>query len=493
MTNLLILPILIPLLTAILLMFLGKWIGAQKWISLFSTGGSVFTAVILLNTVYNEGIQTVNVGSWEAPFGITLVSDPLSALLVLTTSIITFLVLVYSFKSIGESREKFYYYPIIQFLLVGINGAFTTGDIFNLFVFFEVMLMSSYVLLVLGGTQIQLRESIKYILVNVISSALFVVAVAYLYSVVGTLNMAHISQRITELNQPGIITVIAMLFLIVFGLKGAIFPLYFWLPGSYFAPPIPVLALFGALLTKVGVYSILRTFTLFFHIDTNFTHTLLLWLAIATIIAGIIGAIAYWDVKKIIIYNVIIAVGVIVLGIAVNTETSLQGSVYYLLHDMLVKAALFLLIGVMVTISGTSNLRQMGGMIKQYPLLAWSFFVATLCLAGIPPFSGFVGKLLIIRGAMEAEHYVAAGVVLLSSLFVLYSVMKIFINGFWGEPKEYEVKKETNIPYLWAPGAVLVLLAVLYGLSADFLRPLMIQATDVLIDPKIYIQAVLKE
>ncbi|MEI5907796.1 Na+/H+ antiporter subunit D [Bacillus spongiae] len=493
MTNLLILPILIPLLTAISLMFFRKWVGVQKWISLLSTLGTVIASIILLNTVYTEGIQTVNLGSWTAPFGITLVSDPISALLVTTTSIITLLVLVYSFKSIGESREKFYFYPVVQFLLVGVVGAFTTGDIFNLFVFFEVMLMASYVLLVLGGTQIQLRESIKYILVNVISSALFVVAVAYLYSVVGTLNMAQIGERIAAINQPGIITVIAVLFLIVFGLKGAIFPLYYWLPGSYFAPPIPVLALFGALLTKVGVYSILRTYTLFFNLDTEFTHTLLMGLALLTILVGIVGAIAYWDVKKIIIYNIIIAVGVILFGVSVNNEFSLQGSVYYLIHDMLIKASLFLLIGVMIKISGTSNLRQMGGMLKHFPLLGWTFFIATLSLAGIPPFSGFVGKLLIIKGALIAEHYIGAGIILLSSLFVLYSVMKIFMNGFWGEPQECKVENKTTVHYLWAPGAILVLLAVVYGFSADYIRPIMIQATDVLMDPQIYIQAVLKE
>ncbi|MEW8987748.1 MAG: proton-conducting transporter membrane subunit, partial [Bacillus sp. (in: firmicutes)] len=267
MINFLILPILVPILTGILLLFLPRHIYLQRWISAISTFGTVMVAASLVQKVYQDGIQTLDVSSWEAPFGITLVSDMLSATLVLTTSIIAFLCILYSCFSIGEARERFYYYPIVQFLVVGVNGAFTTGDIFNLFVFFEVMLMSSYVLLVHGGTKIQLRESIKYILVNVISSALFVITVAYLYSVVGSLNMAHISERISEVEQNGILTVIAILFLIVFGLKGAIFPLYFWLPGSYYAPPTPIMALFGALLTKVGVYSIMRTYSLFFYHD----------------------------------------------------------------------------------------------------------------------------------------------------------------------------------------------------------------------------------
>ncbi|WP_456273498.1 Na+/H+ antiporter subunit D [Bacillus sp. AK031] len=493
MINLPILPILIPLFTAIILMFFGKSITLQKWIGAIATVGTIAASIILVNVVHTEGIQTVDLGSWQAPFGITMVSDMLSALLVTTSSIITFFVLLYSFRSIGRDRERFYFYPVVQFLLVGVNGAFTTGDIFNLFVFFEVMLMSSYVLLVLGGTKVQLRESIKYILVNIISSALFVVMVAYLYSVIGSLNMADISVKIAEFDQPGILTVIAVMFLVVYGLKGAIFPLYFWLPGSYYAPPTPVLALFGALLTKVGVYSIIRTYTLFFYHDTGYTHTILAWLAILTIVVGCIGAIAYWDVKKILIYNIIIAVGVILFGVSVMSPESLEGSVYYLIHDMIIKAALFLLVGVMIAITGTSNLRKMGGLIKDYPWLGWTFLIATLTLAGIPPFSGFIGKVLLVRGSFAAEAYIGGGLILLSSLFVLYSVIKIFLNGVWGVPKEYDGRNKQNAFYLWGSAVFLVILAVSYGVGAEAVRPLISQASEALSDPGIYIQAVLKE
>ncbi|KAB7706960.1 Na+/H+ antiporter subunit D [Bacillus aerolatus] len=493
MINLLILPLLIPLVTATVLIFLTKSVGAQRVISVISTIGTLAASIVLLLTVKNEGIQTINVSSWEAPFGITLVSDMLSALLVTTTSLITLCVILYSFRSIGASRERFYYYSVIQFLLVGVNGAFTTGDIFNMFVFFEVMLMASYVLIVIGGTKIQLRESIKYILVNVISSALFVIAVALLYSVVGSLNMADISQRIAEIGQLPILTVIAVLFLIVFGLKGAIFPLYFWLPGSYYAPPVPVLALFGSLLTKVGVYSILRSYSLFFYHDQAFTHELLGILAIITVIIGGIGAIAYWDVKKIIIYNIIVAVGVLVYGISVATEESYKGMVFYTIHDMIIKAALFLLIGVMIKITGTSDLRKMGGLMKKYPLLGWTFLIAAFALAGIPPLSGFVGKLLIVRGGFAEGEYVSSLIVLLSSLVVLYSVIKIFMNGFWKAPKEYPGEDSQPVTFLWVPGAILVLTSILYGVGAEVMYPIISQATDALVNPTIYIDAVLKE
>lgn len=493
MINFLILPILIPFFTGIMLIFFVKNVPVQRWLSCISAFINVVVSTLLVQKVHINGIQTLDVSSWQAPFGITLVSDMLSALLVLTTSLIAFATVLYSFRSVGIEREKYYYYAALNFLLVGVIGAFTTGDIFNLFVFFEALLMSSYVLLVIGGTKIQLRETIKYILVNVISSALFVIAVGYLYSVVGTLNMAHISVRIGEIGQSGIITVIAVLFLIVFGIKGAIFPLYFWLPGSYYAPPAPVMALFGALLTKVGVYSIMRTYTLFFVTDTGYTHSLLSILAILTVIVGVIGAIAFNDLKKIIIYNIVVAVGVILFGAAVMTPESLTGSVFYLIHDMMIKAALFFLIGIMIAITGTSDLRKMSGLIKRYPGLGWTFFIAALALAGIPPLSGFIGKLFIVQGGIEGKYYWGSGIILLSSLLVLFSIMKIFIHSFWGKPQDFANEDKVPVRKLLIAPVLLVICSALYGLGSEFVFPYISQAAETLANPNIYIEAVLKE
>ncbi|WP_409288103.1 Na+/H+ antiporter subunit D [Peribacillus sp. SCS-37] len=490
MTNLVILPILIPLFISIILIFFPKNIPWQRGVSLAGSIMTMIAAILLTYQVYSNGIQTMDLSGWEAPFGITLVSDMLSAILVLTTSIIGLACLVYSFSTIGEAREKFYYYPIFSFLIVGVNGAFSTGDIFNLFVFFEVMLMSSYVLLVLGGSRIQLRESIKYILVNIISSALFVIAVAYLYSVVGTLNMAHISERISEIGQPGILTVIGVLFLIVFGLKGGIFPLYVWMPGSYSAPPSAVLALFGALLTKVGVYSILRTYSLFFSHDGGFTSSLLQVLALLTLAGGAIGAFGYSDLKKIIIYNIIAAVGLILFGVSIGTGAGYEGALFYLVHDMIIKAALFLQIGLMIKITGTSDLGKIRGLIHKYPFLGWSFFIAALALAGIPPLSGFPGKAMIVGAGFAEGHYIGSALVLFTSLLVLYSVMKIFIRGFWGEEKDYSGSKPPV--WLYTAPALLTALAVLYGVGAEPVYQLISKAAGPLADPSVYINAVLK-
>lgn len=491
MINLLILPIIIPLVTAVILIFFANKIAIQRWISVISMIGTFITSLILIHKIHQSGIQTLDLSNWPAPFGITLVSDMLSALLVATGSFIALCCILYSFGTIGKEREKYYYYSIVQFLMVGVNGAFTTGDIFNMFVFFEVMLMSSYALIVIGGTKIQLRESIKYLLVNITSSALFVIAVAYLYSVVGTLNMAHISERIAEVNQPGILSVIAVLFLIVFGLKGGIFPLFFWLPGSYYAPPVPILALFGALLTKVGVYSILRTYTLFFYHDQGFTHTLLIVLSLITVVLGAIAAIAYKDIKKIIIYNIIIAIGVITYGIGVMNADALSGSVFYLIHDMLIKAALFMIAGVIIIITGTGNYQKFSGLIRHYPLLSWTFFISILALAGIPPLSGFVGKILIAKGGFEANDVIGALIILFSSLAVLYSLMRVFINSFWGESKSGQINTNASIGKLMVPIILLMIVSICYGVFSEYVNVYITQAVEVLINPSIYIDAVL--
>ncbi|MCY8231601.1 Na+/H+ antiporter subunit D [Priestia endophytica] len=493
MSNYVIWPLLIPLITGIILMFFSRNVTVARTISIVSSLVTTGFSVLLVHLVKTHGILTHELGGWKPPFGIVLVADMFSALLVLTTSIVSLCCILFAFRSIGIERERFYFYSFVQFMIVGVTGAFLTGDIFNLFVFFEVMLMSSYVLISLGGTKLQLRESLKYILVNIVSSALFVIAVGFLYSVTGTLNMADLSVKVAEVGQPGIITAIALLLFVVFAIKGALFPLYFWLPGSYKAPPPVVTALFGALLTKVGVYAIFRVFTLIFYHDQAFTHTIIGYVSLLTIVAGCIGAIAYWDIEKIIIYNIIIAVGVIVYGVTLTTETGIAGALYYLIHDMIIKAALFLLAGAMITITGTASAKKMGGLIKRHPFLGWMFFVAVISLAGIPPLSGFIGKFLLVEGAAQSHSYLFMGILLISSLVVLYSVIKIFIHAFWREPKLTEKEEKGTTKGMLLPIVILLALSVGLGVGAEFVSPYIFEAAKTLMDPSIYIDAVLKE
>ena len=397
----------------------------------FSTIAIFIVALFLINQIKIKGIQTLQLGGWEAPFGISMVADMFSSILILVTSIVAFCCLLYAFPSIGKEREAYYFYPLFLFLIAGVNGSFLTGDVFNLFVCFEVMLVSSYVLISLGGTKIQLRESIKYILINILSSFLFLVAIAFLYAMTGTLNFAHLSIRVAEVGQEGLMTAVAILFLVVFSLKAGLF-LFFWLPGSYSAPPTVISAIFAALLTKVGIYAIMRIFTLVFYHDPAVIHLLIGILAALTMLLGAIGAVAYGDIKRILTYNVIVGVGFILAGVASFTTEGMTGSIYYLIHDMIVKALIFLLGGTIIHLTGTSKLKEMSGLIRLHPQLGWMFFIAALSLSGIPPLSGFLGKIFITEGTFETGYFWLGGIGLITSLMVLYSIMKIFMNCFWG-------------------------------------------------------------
>ncbi|ANF95901.1 Na+/H+ antiporter subunit D [Paenibacillus bovis] len=522
--NLLIFPLLIPLVAAVIQIFCRNHMVVQRIVGAIAVLANIGIAVWLVATVKMHGIQLLPMGGWAAPYGIVFVADMFAALLVLTTSILGAVCLFYAFASIGEEREKYHFYPFFQFLLVGVYGSFLTGDLFNLFVCFEVMLISSYALIVLGGTRIQLRETLKYILINIISSSFFVASLAYLYGSTGTLNMAHLSQRVAEVGQTGILSVIAFLFLIVFSLKAGMF-LFFWLPGSYAAPPSVITAIFAGLLTKVGLYAILRTFTLIFYHDTGFLYTLIGWMGIATMILGVIGAVAYRDVNKILVYNVVAGVGLIGFGLATANTAGIEGAIFYMLHDMILKALLFLLAGIMIGAAGTSKLTQMSGLIKRIPATGWMLFVAGLALAGVPPLSGFAGKLLIVQGGMERGWYAMTLISLAASLLMLYSIMRIFMLGFWGkdrpladERKElsddiyHEWASEEGHPdllpddrehlldYRWSmfhpkrlvgAASVLFVLVIVIGLGSGWVYTYVAEAASVLSDPSVYIQAVL--
>ncbi|WHY21795.1 Na+/H+ antiporter subunit D [Paenibacillus sp. G2S3] len=492
MNNLLVLPLLIPAFTAVILIFLKERVDLQRIISAVSVFLNILVAGIIVYQVSTKGIQTLYMGGWLPPYGIVFVADMFAALLVLVGAIVGAACLFFSFASIGEERERFYYYPFFHFLLTGVFGSFLTGDLFNLFVCFEVLLVASYALIVLGGSKGQLRETLKYVLVNVISSSLFVATLAYLYAATGTLNMAHLSMRVAEAGQGGVMNVIAVLLLIVFSIKAGLL-LFFWLPDSYSAPPVAVRALFGALLTKVGLYAITRTFTLIFIQEPGLTHSLIAWMAGATMILGAIGALAYNDLGRIFNYNIIISVGFIAFGISVATQDSLNGVVFYLMHDMVAKALLYFLGGMIISASGTDRLKEMGGLIRRYPWTGWMFFVLTLALVGVPPLSGFAGKVMMVRSGFGQNHVALALIALASSFIVLYSLIKVFQQVFWGGEKREEQVKPLHYKAMMAPAAVLFAIVILMGVGAETVNGYVSQAGAVLADPALYINAVMKE
>lgn len=492
-TNLAVLPIVIPLLAAIIASFFPKKLRVVRIFTQVMMVINVLVTAGALWYVQQNGTVVLEAGDWMAPFGIVLVADMLSISLVLTTNIIGVACAFYAPKSLSQKQEEFYFYTFFFLLITGVSGAFITGDLFNLFVFFEVLLMASYGLIVLGGEKIQLRESIKYVLINLFSSMLFVTTVAFLYSVVGTVNMAQIAERVGEVEQKGILTTIGMLLFFVFATKAALFPLYYWLPKSYIVPNPVVSALFGALLTKVGIYSIIRVFTLIFVYETSFTHDLFIWIAGLSLIFGVIGALSTNNIKLIIAYNIIPAIGFILIGIGVFNETGFSGSVFYLVHDMIIKAALFLLVGAVAYLAGTSDLRKIHGFIHYYPGLGWMFFIACFILAGIPPFSGFIGKLLLLKGAFEEGEIAIAIIGLGSSLLILLSVMRIFIRGFWGE-KDPNIRPNRRVARGFVfPVALLLFFNVLLGVGAEWFYPSIESIGEYLMNPEIYMDTVLKE
>lgn len=490
MNNIVVMPMIIPLLTGVILVFLRSHVKVQRVLSLIATLGTAGVSLYMLNLIQIDGILSLDFGGWLPPYGILFVADSFSVLLVLTTAIVSSIILLYAFSSIGAARENMFFYSFVLFLIAGVNGSFLTGDLFNLFVCFEVMLLASYVLITLGGRKIQLVESIKYVSINVLSSWFFLLGIAYLYGTVGTLNMAHLSERIAEVGQGPLLTVISLIFLIVFSLKSGLL-LYFWLPGSYSSPPTAIAALFGALLTKVGIYAMFRMFTLIFYHEPTITHSLIGIMAAITMIGGSLGAIAYKDIRQIVSYNVVITVGFILVGLAVSTEIAIQGSIYYIIHDMIIKALLFLLAGTMIYLTGTSRIENMSGLIRNYPLLGWLFFLSILSLAGIPPLSGFIGKLYVGQGAVDAGAFGLLAIAFLSSMFVLYSLLRIFMNTFWGETiisedEEVPLKKRLLLPCVLLGIGTLAL-----GLGVEGLAAYVSDAAYTLMNPEVYVDAVL--
>jgi multicomponent Na+:H+ antiporter subunit D len=487
----LILPILIPLLTAIAALLAWRWRRVQRWLSVIGAAGLLAASVGLLLSVSRDGIQAAQIGSWSAPFGITLVADLFSAIMVVLAGLMGLAVAVYSLASMDEERERFGYYPLLHTLLMGVCGAFLTGDMFNLYVWFEVMLVTSFVLLALGCERAQLEGSVKYVTLNLISSALFLAAVGMLYGAAGTLNMADLSVQLSQSARPGLVTTLGILFLIAFGIKAAVFPLFFWLPASYHTPPVAVSGIFAGLLTKVGVYALIRVFTLLFVQDTGYTHTLILVIAGLTMITGVLGAVAQDRFRRILSFHIVSQIGYMIMGLGLFTPLALAGSVFYIMHHIIVKTNLFLISGVASRIQGTGELKKSGGLYAAYPGLALLFLIPALSLAGIPPLSGFWAKLTLVRAGLETQQYLIVAAALGVSLLTLFSMTKIWGETFW-KPSPVPLPRPQRQPAaLVLPIAALALITVAIGLAAEPMFTLAMRAAEQLLNPADYIRAVL--
>jgi multicomponent Na+:H+ antiporter subunit D len=485
----------LPFATAVLATVLKSGARGQQASATFGAGLHLVGAAILFYHVRRSGVAATQIGDWPAPFGITLVADHLSAVMVLITAIIYLSVVIYSKADIDPTLSARGYYPLLHTLTGGICGAFLTGDLFNLYVWFEVMLMASFGLLVLGQERSQLDGGVKYVVINLFSTLLMLTGIGLMYGLTGTLNMADLHVKIRAIDDPGLVTAIAMLFMGAFGIKSALFPLFFWLPAAYHTPPVSISAIFSGLLTKVGVYALIRMFTLIFDLDTPYLHAVLLAVAALTMVTGVLGAAAHGEFRRILSFHIISQVGYMVLGLALNSTLALTGAVFYLIHHIVVKANLFLVSGVVRRVGGSFELSRLGGIYRTHGFLALLFFIPAFSLAGFPPLSGFWAKMILIRASIELDHFLLAAVAAAVGLFTVYSMTKIWGEVFW-KPVPEGGARATGGPrkpsaWMLAPIIALALLTVVIGLGVEPLFKIATTAAEELRNPNMYLIAVL--
>lgn len=498
---LLTLPVAVPLATLALCAVFWRQARLQRVISALGSLALLASAIMLLARVYDGTILVTQFGSWRAPFGISFVADMLAAAMVLITGIMAVAVSVYGMTGEAQKREQAFFHPLYHGLLMGVCGSFLTGDIFNLYVWFEVMLISSFGLLVVGGTREQLDAGVKYVTLNLLVTTFFLLTVGFLYGLTGTLNMADLARVLPTVENQGLVTTLSIMFLLAFGSKAALFPLYFWLPASYHSASAPVMAIFAALLTKVGVYAIVRTFTLLFSNDVGYTGPIIGTIAALTMITGVLGAASHYDLRRILSFHIISQIGYMLVGLAVATPLAIAGTILYVLHHIIVKANLFLVAGAMRVAGGSYDLKKMGGLHRSAPLLAFLFAIPALSLAGIPPLSGFWAKFVVIKSSLDAGHIALACSALAVGVLTLYSMVKIWNEAFWKNPPDQAAADaavqnwRAHPRAQWAmlvPIAVLGLITITIGLYAEPFAAFSIRAAEQLLSPDAYIDAVLE-
>ncbi|MGC4845893.1 Na+/H+ antiporter subunit D [Micromonospora sp. DT15] len=490
------LPVVVPLLGAALTLLLAGKPRIQRTISVLCLSGTLTVAVVLLVQAYRHGPVVVAVGGWPAPVGIVLVADQLAALMVVVSSAVTLCVLLYSVGQGGsetiESSPVSIFHPTYLVLTAGVTNAFLAGDLFNLFVGFEILLAASFVLITLGGTETRIRTGSTYVVVSILSSMIFLMSVGLVYAATGTLNLAQLAQRLDDLPG-GVRLALELMLLLAFAIKAAVFPLSAWLPDSYPTAPAPVTAVFAGLLTKVGVYAIIRTETLLF--PGGRAHILLMVVAGLTMVIGILGAVAQSDLKRLFSFTLVSHIGYMIFGVALSTVAGLSGAIFYVVHHITIQTTLFLVAGLVEERAGSTDLRRIGGLARVAPLLGVLFFIPAMNLAGVPPFSGFLGKLGLLQAGVAAGGplpgvLVAAGT--LTSLLTLYVASRVWNIAFWRAPRLATSEPGIQLPRLMV-GATVALVAL--GLALTVLAgPLFDVTTDAASDLRLrtpYVHAVL--
>lgn len=497
-TNFVIAPILSQMITAIVLLFLWQRVGWNKIVSLLGNTISLILSIYLFAETMQKDYLVMHSGNWKPPFGITFVADTFSASLVVLTALVGLSVGIFSVSGLSTNRIKFGYFPMLHFLLMGLMGAFLTGDIFNLYVWFEIVIISSFVLLTLGGKKVQMEGAIKYVTMNMLASVIFLTAIGILYGITGSLNMADLARIVPTIENQGLVSVTALLFLVGFGIKSAVFPLYFWLPSSYHTPPSAIAAIFGGLLTKMGVYALIRIFTLIFKPDAFILSTFI-FIAIATMITGAFGTINKSSIRKIFSYLIVCHIGYLIAGLGIYTEAAIAGVLFYMFHDIVVKSNLFLVSGVLYKIRGSTDMRRLGGFYRDYPKLSFLMAIVLFSLVGIPPLSGFWPKIQLFQEAFGQQQYGLLIVLIFASFITLYVIARLWTEVFWKDsPKslehvenDFEKMENGKKVFLVLPIVVLAAASLFMGLGAEKMYIVVEKISKELLDNSAYIRAVL--
>jgi multicomponent Na+:H+ antiporter subunit D len=485
-------PLVIPFSTAVLCLLAWRSRAAQRTISLAGALLLLAVAVTILLRVARGGPFAQQAGGWAAPYGITMIADPLSAVMLLLVGLVAVAALTFGLADVTAEEEHLGHHPLTHAMLAGICGAFLTGDIFNMYVWFEVMLISSFGLLVIGGGRDELDGAVKYVGLNLIATVAFLSGVGLLYGATGALNMADLHGRLIGRGMETPIIASAAFLIFAFASKAALFPLFFWLPASYHTPSFTTSALFAALLTKVGVYALIRVFTLVYPVEGTPIQAVLLTGAVLSMVAGAMGALAMTGTRRVLGFSVISSIGYMILGLAVATPLALVGALFYLFQDVVVKANLFLSAGAAKRLTGSELFGRSGGIWRQRPWFSMLFLIPALSLAGVPPFSGFWAKLLLAKATLDAGRYGLLFAVLAVGLLTLIAMARVWAEVFWSSHPDGDSAITARLPAaMLAPLVVLTALVIWIGISAGPFVDATLAVGAGIVDPAAYIAAVL--
>ncbi|MFC3217923.1 Na+/H+ antiporter subunit D [Tianweitania populi] len=483
-----IVPIALPIIAGASLLMLRKRLHWQAPIAVATLALVSLATMALFVRVWTSGTVVMTMGRWLPPFGISFTVDVLGALFACTASLVALACGVAAVQSIERPARRYGYFPFLLLTSVGVNGAFLTGDIFNMYVWFEVFLISSFGLLVVGSTRAQLDGTLKYGVLNLIGTTLFLIATGYLYGVLGTLNMADIVRKVPQLDGAPLMT-LAALYLTAFAMKAAAFPVQAWLPAAYHTPNVVTSAFFGGVLTKVGVYALLRVLVLLFPMQLAGLSGVMAWIAAVTMVLGALGALAQSDIRRMVGFLVISGVGVMLSGLAIGTGPALAGGIFYALHSMVALTAFYLLAGFIADRAGSASLHVLGGL-SSVPLLTGVAFILMLCIAGLPPGSGLWPKIMVVRAALEAQHGWLTAAILVSSLLTIITLGRFFLLTVWRPAVADAVLAEGKRSSWPGPMLALTAVALLMGLYPEPFVQAASRAADGLLDPAAYVQAV---